>query len=95
MISQSSITEKVGTIAKKYNIEKIDLFGSFASGTQTEKSDIDFLVKFSEETPSIFKVMGLKSELEKSLAMPVDIVTYPIVHPEKLTVRKVTAIYEK
>ena len=34
------------TIKKKYSVEKIGVFGSFARGEETEGSDIDFLVEF-------------------------------------------------
>ena len=38
------ILEKVTEICKKNNIEHLKLFGSFATGTATEYSDIDFVV---------------------------------------------------
>ena len=38
------IIEKVTEICKKNNIEHLKLFGSFATGTATEYSDIDFVV---------------------------------------------------
>ena len=94
MLTIDKIKNDVGFIAKKYNIERIDLFGSYADGTQTEKSDADFLVKFSS-TPSIFKVMGFKEEVEKNLKTPVDIVTLPLVRPEKLVIERTINIYEK
>lgn len=32
-------------VAKKYGIEKIALFGSYARGDQKNSSDIDFIIK--------------------------------------------------
>ncbi|WP_229704111.1 nucleotidyltransferase family protein, partial [Caldalkalibacillus thermarum] len=35
-------------LQEKYNVRKIGVFGSFARGEQTGKSDIDILVEFSK-----------------------------------------------
>ena len=44
MLTLEEIREKVIPIAKKYKIEKISLFGSYARGDADKKSDLDFLV---------------------------------------------------
>ncbi|WP_036977589.1 nucleotidyltransferase family protein [Pseudobutyrivibrio sp. MD2005] len=38
------IITRVTDIAHKYNVKRLDLFGSFANGTATEYSDIDFII---------------------------------------------------
>lgn len=40
----SELTERVAAICKKNNVRRLDLFGSFATGTATPTSDIDFVV---------------------------------------------------
>lgn len=40
----NEIIEEVVRICKKNEVEHLSLFGSYARGTQTEKSDIDFVV---------------------------------------------------
>ena len=40
----SEIIEKVTAICKKNGVKRLDLFGSFATGTATPTSDIDFVV---------------------------------------------------
>ena len=40
----SEIIEKVTAICKKNGVKRLDLFGSFATGTATPSSDIDFVV---------------------------------------------------
>lgn len=35
---------KVTEVCKKNNVKRLDLFGSFATGTATDTSDIDFVV---------------------------------------------------
>lgn len=95
MISIDAIRAEVDPLTKKYDISWIDLFGSYANGNATEKSDVDFLVKFAAPVPSIFAVMGFKEELERKLKIPVDVVTFPLTRPEKLTIQKTIRIYEK
>ncbi len=55
----------------KYDIERIGLFGSYAREEATAKSDIDIFVKMK---PNLFKVIGLKQEIEEALLRSVDIV---------------------
>lgn len=38
------IIEEVSRICKKNGVQRLDLFGSFATGTATPVSDIDFVV---------------------------------------------------
>lgn len=40
----SELIDKVTEICKKNGIKRLDLFGSFATGTTTPTSDIDFVV---------------------------------------------------
>ena len=40
----SEVIEKVADVCKKNGVQRLDLFGSFATGTQTPTSDIDFVV---------------------------------------------------
>ena len=44
MLTLEEIRKKVIPIAKKYKIEKISLYGSYARGEADKKSDLDFLV---------------------------------------------------
>lgn len=38
------IIQRVTDICKKHQVKHLSLFGSFAKGTATERSDIDFIV---------------------------------------------------
>ncbi|MFH1361166.1 MAG: nucleotidyltransferase family protein [bacterium] len=64
---------KQKSVLKKYMVKRIGLFGSFARGDQTEKSDIDFVVEF--EKPSFDNFMDLSSYLEGLFGRKVDILT--------------------
>jgi predicted nucleotidyltransferase len=59
-------------LTKRYQIEKLALFGSFARGENSARSDIDIAI----ETPmkDYFKLFELKEDLEKSFGLKVDIV---------------------
>jgi len=95
MLTIESIKQKIIPLAEKYQVSKIDLFGSYANGNMTEKSDVDFLVKFKEDVPSIFAVMGLQEELKKQLDISVDIVTLPLTRPEYLKIERTVNVYER
>ena len=95
MLTLEFIRQKIVPLAEKYQISKIDLFGSYANGNMTEKSDIDFLVKFKEDIPSIFTVMGFQEALKKQLDISVDVVTLPLTRPEYLKIERTINVYER
>ena len=39
------IKNKIAPVAKKYNVKKVVLFGSYARNEATEASDIDFMIE--------------------------------------------------
>ena len=86
MLTIETIRDRVEPIVRKYDIVSLELFGSHADGTADEKSDVDFLVRFATPVPSIFKVMGFREELSRSLGLPVDVVTLPLTNPDKLRI---------
>lgn len=67
-------------IAKKYGAKNIRIFGSFARGEQTKRSDIDLLVRMPKGS-SLFDIAGLKIDLEKALKKKVDIVQDHCIKP--------------
>lgn len=62
------------TLKQRFKVETIDIFGSYARKEQTEKSDLDILVTYSEVV-SLFTVYDLKQYLKRKLRMKVDIVS--------------------
>jgi len=60
-------------LASKFHVSRIAYFGSYAKGIQTEKSDIDLLVEFSE--PIGWEFFTLEKFLENTFELPVDLVT--------------------
>ena len=61
-------------IAAKYGAKRIRVFGSVARGEANTNSDLDLLVNM-EAHRSLFDLGGLQFDLEKSLEIPVDLVT--------------------
>lgn len=55
----SELIEEVTKICKSNGVKRLDLFGSFATGTATPTSDIDFVVYGCND------ILKLERELEK------------------------------
>lgn len=58
---------------KSLGIENLGLFGSFARGEQTDKSDIDIMITL--KTPSLFLYGTIQSQLESIFKRKVDLVS--------------------
>ena len=83
----SQILEKhrqaIRELEKRYEEKGITNFrviGSVANGTDTEHSDIDFLVD-ARDNVSLFTIGGLYSELEYILNIKIDLVVSSEIHP--------------
>lgn len=61
-------------LASRFGVAKIGVFGSFAFGDFTPKSDIDILVEFKKSV-GIFKFMELEEYLSEKLGRKVDLVS--------------------
>ena len=67
-------------LLRKYGVVKAGIFGSFARGETTKKSDIDILVQFKGRK-SLFDLVRLERELKSTLKKEVDLLTYNSIHP--------------
>jgi predicted nucleotidyltransferase len=63
------------TLKKRFKVETIDIFGSYARKQADEKSDIDLLVTYSTVDYDYFTILGLRNYLRRKLGMKVDIVS--------------------
>lgn len=77
-MNNSDLKNFVQSISKKYDLKKVILFGSRASGSYNDDSDIDLLVEYNTPTVSLFTTVGLMQEIEEKFNLPVDIVRYPV-----------------
>lgn len=67
--------ESSGSYVKHvFHVEEIGVFGSYATGKQNRKSDIDILVAFTKGHKDFFNYVRLKYYLEELLGQPVDLV---------------------
>lgn len=74
-IDKQEVVAAVAKVAVKYpEVSKMLLFGSFARGEQTDDSDVDLLVLFNGKK-RYSRCFDLKSDLERELARPVDMLT--------------------
>lgn len=77
MLSKFEIEAKLQEIkpvlADKFHVSKIGYFGSYANGQQTDNSDLDLLVEFSQ--PIGWGFFTLEKFLEQALGFRVDLVT--------------------
>lgn len=64
-------------LRQKYQVERIAIFGSRAREEETESSDIDIIVEFSE--PIGWEIVELKDYLENLLGVRVDLLTFKAV----------------
>ncbi|MXY35309.1 MAG: nucleotidyltransferase family protein [Dehalococcoidia bacterium] len=69
------------TLAERFGVSRLALFGSFARDQATEASDIDILVRF--DGPATSKsYFGVQFYLEDLLGRPVDLVTDKALRPQ-------------
>lgn len=75
----SELIEQVTEICKKNGVKRLDLFGSFATGTSTPTSDIDFVVYGCNN------LIKLEIDLEQIETLrKIDIFDYDSIHNEFL-----------
>lgn len=74
MSELEKIKEKIKPIAKKYNLEYVWIFGSYAKKKQKKDSDIDIIVR-TEDVLGGFKIVEVKFALEEVLEKQVDLIT--------------------
>ena len=73
-MTQQEIKNVILDHLKSYQPVNVGIFGSYARGESTEKSDIDILVKF-KVAPSLLTLIKLENELSDLLGIKVDLIT--------------------
>lgn len=68
------LREHKATLAQRFGVVELSLFGSVARGQATETSDIDVLVRFDGPATSK-RYFGVQFYIEDLLNRPVDLVT--------------------
>jgi len=67
-------------ICRRNDVEMVGVFGSMARGEQTDRSDIDLLVRFAKPK-SLIGVIALEQQLTAALGRAVDLLTDAALSP--------------
>ena len=83
LLSRDEVIQKIKTIKEElvsiYCVDKLYLFGSFAKGNNTEKSDLDFVVIFNESLINKEKndmIKNMKNYLSNEFDCDVDLLDF-------------------
>ena len=85
MLTKEKILKELNKNKKKLKevgVDSIELFGSYVKGTQTEKSDIDFLVRFGEGKGTFRNHFELLNFLKKIFKKEIDIIKPHLIREE-------------
>ena len=93
MLTIGKIREGIYMAAREFPITKVELFGSYAEGTNDEKSDVDLLVEFISSSVSLLTLNSLKYRLEEILDAEVDVVHGPVENGSLIEIGKVVNLY--
>ena len=79
-MNKQELKQKISRAVQKNpfqkEIQRVSLFGSYASGIPRPESDVDMLIEFTTvNRVGIFAFLGIKRDLEERLHMKVDLVT--------------------
>ena len=75
MLTVDEIKRAVTKVGKQYGIRSAYLFGSYAKGTATEKSDVDLIVDDGGKIKGYIAFNGFRFDLADELGTDVDILT--------------------
>ena len=75
MVSMNEIKNIVGIITKHIKPEKVILFGSYASDSPTDDSDVDLLIVKDMHMPRYQRGRIIRKHLRR-LKIPVDLIVY-------------------
>lgn len=74
MLNVEKIKEIITPICKSYGVKRAYLFGSYARGEATEKSDIDIRIE-SGKIKGLFQLSGFRIDLVEALGVEVDLLS--------------------
>lgn len=81
-----TLREELPHLRRQYGVEEIAVYGSFARGNQTGKSDVDLIVRLSK--PLGLGFVSLAQYLEDLLGRSVDLATFDTLQRSKADPRR-------
>jgi predicted nucleotidyltransferase len=77
---KSKLSQLKKQLIAEFHIKEIGVFGSYVRNEQTNKSDLDVLVDFSEY-PGMFQFVKMENFLSEQLGIKVDLVIKSALKP--------------
>ena len=75
------LRQQVPTLAERYSVETLEVFGSYVRAEQKKGSDLDLLVTF-KEVPSLLTFIAIENYLSDLLGVKVDLVMKDSLKPK-------------
>ena len=97
-LMKKGLKEKLLHICEVNNICFMALFGSFVSGRENRKSDIDIAIEFSEKSrKDLFDLIHIENGLKKIFGRKVDLGIFSAINPYIIEdiKKQILIIYEK
>ena len=69
------------SLRERYGVQGLALFGSFARGEPTRRSDLDVLVEFDDRPLTLLQFIALEGDLCDLLGLKVDLVERQAIKP--------------
>jgi predicted nucleotidyltransferase len=89
--------ESLLQVCQSHRISRLYLFGSFLTGKDTAKSDVDLIVKFKDaDNVSMLDLIKAQRDLRRIFKKPVDLITTQSISPyfRQKVLRSMQLIYE-
>jgi predicted nucleotidyltransferase len=75
ILTIEQLKERIAPVALKYRLPAVYIFGSYANGKATDKSDVDVLVDIKGSIVKGWIIGGLYNDLCENVGKEVDLIT--------------------
>ena len=75
------LRQQIPMLTERYNVETLEVFGSYVRSEQKKDSDLDVLVTFKED-PSLLTFIAIENYLSDLLGVKVDLVMKDSLKPK-------------
>ena len=75
------LRQQIPMLAERYNVETLEVFGSYVRSEQKKDSDLDVLVTFKED-PSLLTYIAIENYLSDLVGIKVDLVMKDSLKPK-------------
>jgi predicted nucleotidyltransferase len=75
------LRQQIPMLTERYDVESLEVFGSYVRSEQKQDSDVDILVTFKED-PSLLTYIAMENYLSDRLGIKVDLVMKDSLKPK-------------